>query len=112
MIVISIKRDKNGTIKEFVIDGHAGFDKPGKDIVCAGVSAVSGTAIIGLERLLDINPVITIDSEKGYLKCSIPDDIIEAKAEKVQVILETMALGIRDISEKYNKFIRLLDKEV
>jgi len=112
MIVVSIKRSKDGTIKDFVIDGHAGFDRVGKDIVCAGVSAVSGTAIIGLERLLDINPVITIDSRKGYLKCSIPDDINEDKTEKVQVILETMVLGIRDISEKYNKFIRLLDKEV
>ncbi|MGE5329375.1 MAG: ribosomal-processing cysteine protease Prp [Deltaproteobacteria bacterium] len=112
MIVVSIKRSKDGTIKDFAIDGHAGFDKAGKDIVCAGVSAVSGTAIIGLERLLDINPVITIDSEKGYLKCSIPDDISAEKSEYAQVILETMVLGIRDISEKYKKFIRLSDKEV
>ncbi|MGE5472872.1 MAG: ribosomal-processing cysteine protease Prp [Ignavibacteriales bacterium] len=112
MIVVLINRKKDGRIKEFSINGHAGFEKAGKDIVCAGVSAISGTAIIGLERLLDINPVITIDSEKGHLKCRLPDDISEESANNAQIILETMVLGIRDISEKYNKFIRLSDKEV
>lgn len=112
MIVVSIKRNKKGIIREFVIEGHSGFDKAGKDIVCAGVSAISGAAIIGLERLLNINPIITIDSKRGYLKCSIPDYISEANAEKAQTILETMVLGINDISEKHNKFIRLSDKEV
>lgn len=27
----------------FIIDGHAGYAEPGKDIVCAAVSAISQT---------------------------------------------------------------------
>lgn len=110
MIVVSIKRKGNGRINAFMIDGHAGYDDIGKDIVCAGVSAVSGTAIIGLERLLGIRP--DIRAEKGKLKCSLPDSIPEHQMDSVNVILETMVLGLKDISDKYIDFVKVLDKEV
>lgn len=111
MIIVSINRNKDGRIKEFSINGHAGFEKAGKDIVCAGVSAISGTAIIGLERLLGTNPIIALDSEKAHLKCRLPEDISEENKKNAQIILETMVLGIRDLCERYKKFIRLSDKE-
>ena len=38
----------NGEIK---IKGHAGYDEPGKDIVCAGVSTLVQTLIQSIEEL-------------------------------------------------------------
>ena len=110
MIEILIVRDQMGHITEFTITGHAGYDDLGKDIVCAGVSAISGAAIIGMERLLEIEPSIKV--EKGYLKCILPDNISEGNAEGARIIVETMALGLKDISDKYKKFVKVLDKEV
>lgn len=112
MITVSIIRDKNGCITEFTIKGHAGYEETGKDIVCSGVSAVSGTAVIGIERLLKVKPKIDVDSGKGYMRCIIPSDIPQGKMKEVNLILETMTLGLKDISTKYKQFVKVLDKEV
>lgn len=45
--MIEIKIVENGVF----ITGHAGFDEPGKDIVCSAVSAILQTAQIGLALL-------------------------------------------------------------
>lgn len=137
MIVVTITRNNDKKINEFTIEGHAEFEHSGKDIICAGISAVSGTAIIGLERLLGLKPEIVVeqmqkenkiwafvkkifglnsdredDSEGVFLKCVIPEDISEEGREKADVILETMVLGIKDLSDQYKKFVKVLDKEV
>ncbi|HSQ90150.1 ribosomal-processing cysteine protease Prp [Romboutsia sp.] len=33
------------------MEGHAGHGKPGEDIVCAGVSAIIQSALLGLEEI-------------------------------------------------------------
>lgn len=48
--------------------GHANYDEYGKDIVCAGVSAIVQTAILGLDAIATSYP--------GYVK------IIESKGEE------------------------------
>jgi len=110
MIAAEIFRDNKGQIIEFTINGHAEFNDAGKDIVCAGVSSISGAAIIGLERLLSLKPEIS--KNKGKLKCTLPDNISDEKMKSAQVILETMVLGIKDISESYKSFVKVFDKEV
>ncbi len=112
MTRVTINRDRKGRIESFSIGGHTGYSEAGKDIVCASVSAVSGTAVIGLERLLGMKPEVEVDAKEGYLKCVLPDNISDLQAEKANVILETMVLGLKDISVKYNKFLLVLDKEV
>jgi uncharacterized protein YsxB (DUF464 family) len=37
-------------------DGHANFDHPGKDIVCASVSAIIQTAVLGLQAVAENYP--------------------------------------------------------
>lgn len=49
------------------IQGHAGYAEPGKDIVCAGVSAILQTAQLGLYALAEQYPdniQIEIDVEE------------------------------------------------
>ena len=55
MITINIKRNVNNEIVSFTLNGHAGYDVQGKDIVCAAVSAVTNMALIGLGEKLKIN---------------------------------------------------------
>ncbi|WP_437177576.1 ribosomal-processing cysteine protease Prp [Heyndrickxia camelliae] len=46
----------DGKIMSFQSEGHAYYDEPGKDIVCAGVSAVTFGTVNSIEALLGIVP--------------------------------------------------------
>ena len=53
--------------RTLTISGHAGYAEQGKDIVCAGVSAIAYTLLgyledIGVDVLSDIKP------KKGYMR--------------------------------------------
>jgi uncharacterized protein YsxB (DUF464 family) len=51
MISITINRTESDSIQSFEISGHAFFANRGKDIVCAGVSAVSVGAINAVQGM-------------------------------------------------------------
>lgn len=38
------------------VEGHAGYDAHGRDIVCAGISAILQTAVLGLEAIAESYP--------------------------------------------------------
>ncbi len=110
MIKIFLKRDKEGFIKEFSIKGHAGYARRGKDIVCAGVSAIALTALGALEELAGI---CSFSEKRGNVKCSIPENISRDAKEKARIILDTMAIGFKMIEREYKDYVLVLDdKEV
>ena len=110
MIKVTIIRNNKAQIIKFSIEGHAGYSRSGRDIVCAGVSAISGAAIVGMERMLGITLDIIV--KKGNLICTIPEHISGQRRHDANIILETMVLGLKDISDNYNKFVKVLEKEV
>ena len=55
MITVKFKRNSDNEIVSFVLNGHAGYDVQGKDIVCAAVSAATNMALIGLAEKLKLN---------------------------------------------------------
>lgn len=109
MIDIRIVRDKEGFIWEFTVEGHAGFDKRGSDIVCAAVSAVAYTTIGALDDLTDIK---NYSEKSGLMSCRIPTDISEDKKQVVKIILETMLIGFKQIRDAYKKYVSVLEMEV
>lgn len=109
MIHINIVRDSKGFIREFTVRGHAGAGKPGKDIVCAAISAVVYTALGALDELVGIRDYSESD---GFIKCSISTDLLENKVNVTQIILETMTIGFKQIENEYKKFVKVLDEEV
>lgn len=54
MINITVK-EENGHIN-IDVNGHANYAPHGQDIVCAGVSAILQTTILGLEAIADSYP--------------------------------------------------------
>ena len=48
MTSIRFSRDKSGRLSGFTVVGHTGYAPEGEDIVCAGVSALSQTAVNAL----------------------------------------------------------------
>ncbi|MGJ7912286.1 ribosomal-processing cysteine protease Prp [Neobacillus sp. LXY-1] len=109
MIQVTINRTKSGLIQSFEISGHAFFADRGKDIVCSGVSAVSVGAVNAVHELTGITP--EIDHGSGLLRCVLPDYIPEDINEKVQLLLEGMAVSLRTIEEEYGKHIKITFKK-
>ncbi|MCR4434945.1 MAG: ribosomal-processing cysteine protease Prp [Clostridiales bacterium] len=110
MVNIHIVRDKEGFIRQFIVKGHAGFDEEGKDIVCAAVSITAYNAVGALEDLAGIRRCYS--ERDGYMLCSIPDNISEEKKQIAKIILETTAIGFKQIQRKYKNYVSVMDEEV
>lgn len=110
MIEIFIRRNKQGHISSFSVSGHAGYAEHGEDIVCAGVSALAQTGVLGLTQVLGIKA--DCRQQAGELACVWPDLEPETQA-KAAVLLETILLGFIAIRENYAPYVRIHDsKEV
>jgi len=105
VIKVKIVRDQNGSIRSFTVKGHAFYADPGKDIVCAGVSAVTVGTVNAIESLTGIELVSRM--EEGYLQASVPEIPIGNKPEQVQLLLESMVLMLRTIQESYGDYIAI-----
>lgn len=98
---------KGRHITRVVCDGHTGYGAQGEDIVCAALSSIVQTAVLGLVSVAAVNIDLKRDDEEGYIEFSLPRVINETKQQKADVILETMLLGVSDLFEGYSDFIEL-----
>jgi hypothetical protein len=87
----------------FEVDGHANTADHGKDIVCAGVAALTQTALLGLENHL--GKEISWEIGEGRLTMTLdgqPDVFTAA-------VLETMLLGLAEIAQISPNSVRILE---
>ena len=107
MTNIVLEYNNNNKIEKVTVNGHANFSNS-DDIVCAGISALTQTAILGLIKVvgLDINYVI----EDGFLSFTVPQNLSYEDNIKVDAIIQTMKEGILDIQSGYKKFVNLEEK--
>ncbi|HAI21270.1 MAG TPA: ribosomal-processing cysteine protease Prp [Clostridiales bacterium UBA8153] len=108
MVTVVVERDGEGRILGFSMSGHAGFAEAGRDIICAAVSAVAQTAVLGLRRFGGKGMSCVI--EPGRLSCrwSVP----MRKLEPAWYIVETMLLGLGDIAKEHPDHVHLSMREV
>jgi hypothetical protein len=104
MTHIDLYRTREGHLQGFRLKGHAGMAEKGRDIVCAAVSVLTQTAVLGLHRHLGLTP--DVERKDGYLTCMLTErEMIEMSA--VQAILETMVIGLTDIAGQYPDYVRI-----
>ncbi|CQR72533.1 hypothetical protein SOV_14960 [Sporomusa ovata DSM 2662] len=103
MITVTLVRDKNKAITGFAISGHAKTAPHGQDIVCAGISALAQSAIMGIERHLGR------DIDFGQDDDGITMRLIGQPDSLTGAILETMLLGLNEIAKLYPKSVRITD---
>jgi uncharacterized protein YsxB (DUF464 family) len=107
MIQVTMKRKPDGTIESFRVKGHALYDESGKDIVCAGVSAVTVGTVNAVEVLLGVE--LQAGTKHGLLDVRIPDSLDDALSEKVQLLLEAMVVMLQSIEQSYGTYIAIRD---
>lgn len=106
MTVVKVER-KFGHIVFVEASGHTGFGVEGEDIVCAALSSIIQTAMLGLMSVAGLNIKLERDDDAGYLKAVLPENISESERHNADMILETMLCGVSDLYESYSHFIKL-----
>lgn len=100
MITITLHRNKEFRITGFEISGHSGYSEAGSDIVCAAISVLGQTALLGL-----------LDYDEKHVQYSIDDGALTVHVMKdgivPQAILHTMELGLKEISKQYSEYVLL-----
>lgn len=106
MIVVSVNRS-NGRIEGYTVKGHARYRPRGEDILCAAVSMLAQTTLLGLGRFIEKGLNYALDNESGKLNCSIPAVLEEKVDLQSQAILETMVIGLLNLQKSYPNYIRV-----
>ncbi|CAM4363833.1 ribosomal-processing cysteine protease Prp [Paenibacillus tarimensis] len=111
MISVTLtRRAADRRILSFAVEGHAEYAKPGKDIVCAGVSAVTVGTVNSIEALTGLE--LPASMRNGWLQSDIPPSGVEACDEKVQLLLESMVVMLQTITESYGKYVVISEQSV
>lgn len=103
MITVDIKRNRQKAIEKIKVSGHAGYAPRGEDIICAGVSALTQAAVMGLERHLKRDIAVRQSNDALTVK------LVEQPDELTDAILETMLIGLWEIAKLYPKNVRIID---
>ena len=104
MTHIDVKRNAEGHIVECHFRGHAKAGPYGEDIVCAAISMLSQTSLLGLHEVAQQSMEYRI--EDGELDILLSEPI----TERGQTILETMLLGIKNVADQYSDFVRVSEQ--
>ena len=104
MIKIIIN-EQSGRISSFEMTGHADYAEHGKDLVCAGASAVSFGAVNAVIALTGVTPQISQGSDGGYLKVVFPKT---EKDDDIQLIVQAMIVSLQTIEQDYGQHIKLI----
>ena len=95
MIVVNVRLDG------ITIDGHAGYAEAGKDIVCAGVSALAQTLIKSIEDLT--SSTIQYDIGPGRV-----DIKFKNLPEEGKLLVDSFFLGICLIADEFPDYIKII----
>ena len=101
MITVEIFTNEDGMIRGYRVEGHSDMAEHGHDIVCAGVAALTQSALLGIMEHL--HRAVNYKIASGYLEMWLlnpPDDCTEA-------ILRTMYMGLAEVQKISPKDVQI-----
>ena len=103
MIKIQINKTNN-KYSSLVVSGHSNYDEHGKDIVCAGVSAIVTGGINAL--ILEDKKSISYEIKDGYVNL----DVLNIENNNIQLIIDVIVVQLKTIEESYKKHVKIYEK--
>ena len=91
----------------FECSGHTGYAEFGKDILCASISSMTQSVVLGVIKVLKISAKVTHNDDKGYIKLEMPENLKNDLISKSQILFETLKVGVEDLLEGYDKYIKM-----
>ncbi|HEY8350184.1 MAG TPA: ribosomal-processing cysteine protease Prp [Clostridiales bacterium] len=110
MINVVITRDQTGPIRSIEISGHSGYAEAGSDIICSAAAAIGYTAAGGLESLAGLRGCYKTDD--GYMLIRLPEQMDEKQRSIASIIMETAAIGFKQMEFSYAEYVSVKDEEV
>ncbi|MFW5629165.1 MAG: ribosomal-processing cysteine protease Prp [Acetivibrio ethanolgignens] len=105
MIEITLRKSETGIYNGFLVEGHAGFDEYGRDIICAAVSAMVINTINSIEAFTEDAFEADMAEDGGRIEFKMVSDI----SKESELLLNSLVLGLQGIETQYgNQFIKLL----
>ena len=83
------------------ISGHAGYAEPGKDIVCAGVTALTQTLIQSIDDLTDNEIEYRISPGKVEVE-------YRNLSEKSKTLVDSFFIGVSMIADEFPEYVRVV----
>lgn len=97
MINVKIRRDEEGYIYGYSVEGHTeNGNEVDEAVACNSVSVVTQFPLIGAQRQLKLNAEIAVDKEIGWLWVDFPS----YANLRLQAMLETMVICLKMLQEK------------
>ena len=107
MIKVEIFR-KNGSIVGYKASGHSGYSEQGSDIICSAISTSLQMTLIGIQEVLKLKVDFKIND--GFLDVDLKNISLD-KLTQTNILTETMAIFLKELTKQYPKYIRLVEKE-
>lgn len=99
---------KNGNIIGYKASGHSGYSEQGSDIICSAISTSLQMTLIGIQEVLKLKVDFKIND--GFLDVDLKN-ISQDKLTQINILTETMAIFLKELTKQYPKYIRLVEKE-
>ena len=94
MIAVSVRKDK------ITVSGHAGYAEAGKDIVCAGVTALTMSLVKSLNDL-------TEDKIEYEISPGRADIYYRDLSEAGKLLVDSFFIGICLIADDFPEYVRI-----
>ena len=94
MIAVSVRKDG------IEIHGHAGYAETGKDIVCAGVTALTQTLIRSMQGLAKDKIEYEVSSGRA-------DIHYRNLSEEGKLLVDSFFIGICEIADEFPEYVRI-----
>ena len=108
MIKVQVRRSARSRITSLTVTGHALYDEHGRDIVCAGVSALVQLIPVAMHKL--IHARIAYIHQKGRMWVRVPALEHEDDEMKAAFLLEAVVCALREMEKSYESLITITEK--
>ncbi len=95
----------DSNFQSFRLEGHSSIGKKGNNLLCAGVSTLVQTMILGIMNVLEIN--IHLEKQDGYILCNFPDNLNQKENEGINLLMMTMIVGFQDLEKQFPNEIQI-----
>ncbi len=91
----------------FTCKGHTGYGVEGQDILCASISSITQSAVMGLTQVLNLDCKYKINSKKGSLECWLPNIENPQVFSNAQALLKTAYVALKDLEQGFPSNIKV-----
>ena len=108
MTTVTFTLNADNKIIGFKSEGHSGFARRGKDIVCASISVLTINTINSLEKIAHVETVVNTDAKTAAMECILKD----SPNVQTETLFRSLELGVIGIHENYgSKYCNVIYKE-